>query len=443
MPGGPDRLVGLLGVLDLGLIYPRAVGQVLRAVLAGDDLPRRLDGHAGQRRRVGAHVGDMAVFVKALGHLHRPPRGEAVLAVGLLLQRAGGEGRIGLGGVRLVFQFGDAGRLALQPCRQVRGLLLIQEQAARVFQLPGGRIEVAASRNPPAVDRYQRGLECLPAPLRGRHGLGERAQQVPVGGRAKGHPLPFALDDQPHGHALHPPRREPRANLPPQQRRNVITIEPIDNPPDFLRADQGLVDRAWLFQGVANRFFGDLMEHQPMDRNLRLEHLTKVPANGLALAVFVSCQVKVLGVFQGRPQLSHLLGLLRRDDINRFEAVINVHAQIGPLLFLILLWHFLGAVGQIADVAYAGLDRVAAAEEAADRPGLGRRFDDYQRRGGIGRFFGHVKLGKMTRFVWGRCCCLSAIHPMIRESAAIAIVVFCSKMVDSLHLIEKVLTTHG
>ena len=44
----PDRFVGLLRVLDLGLIDPRPVGQIFLAVLAGDDLPRRLDGHAGQ-----------------------------------------------------------------------------------------------------------------------------------------------------------------------------------------------------------------------------------------------------------------------------------------------------------------------------------------------------------------------------------------------------------
>ena len=108
----PDRLVGLLGILDRRLIGPRPIGQIFLAVLAGDDLPRRLHGHGGQVRRVGAHVGDVPVLVQALGHLHGPPRGEAVLAVGFLLQGAGGERRIGPRGVGFVLQLGDAGRAA-------------------------------------------------------------------------------------------------------------------------------------------------------------------------------------------------------------------------------------------------------------------------------------------------------------------------------------------
>ncbi len=41
--------------------------------------------------RVGTHVGNVAFFVQLLGDLHRLARGQAQLAVGLLLQRRSGE----------------------------------------------------------------------------------------------------------------------------------------------------------------------------------------------------------------------------------------------------------------------------------------------------------------------------------------------------------------
>ncbi len=237
MPGGTNRLVGLLGILHFGLIDSRGIGQVIGAVLAGDDLPCRLDGHSGQVRRVGTHVGNVPVLVEALGHLHRPPGGEAALAVGFLLQRAGGERRIGLGRIGLVFQLGNLSGLALEPGSQFGGLLLVHEQTGVVLQSPGGRIEVAAGGNSLAIDGDQHGLERFSA------GFGERGHQVPVGGRAKGHALPLALDDQPHGHALHSAGRKLRPNLPPQERRDVVAVKPVDDPPHFLCPHQGLVDR--------------------------------------------------------------------------------------------------------------------------------------------------------------------------------------------------------
>ncbi len=118
----------------------------------------------------------------------------------------------------------------------------------------------------------------------------------------EGHPLPLALDDQPHRHALHAAGRKPRPNLPPQQRRDVVAVQPVDDPPHLLGPDQVLVDlRAGCFKRVADRLFGDLVKHQPMHRHLRLEHLAKMPTDGLALAVFVRRQIEFFGVFQQAP----------------------------------------------------------------------------------------------------------------------------------------------
>ena len=67
---------------------------------------------------------------------------------------------------------------------------------------------------------------------------------------------------------------------------------------------------ARLLERFADRLFGDLVEHQPVDRHLRLQHLAEVPTDGLALAVFVRRQIEVLGVLQQALELADLLGLV-------------------------------------------------------------------------------------------------------------------------------------
>ena len=195
--GRANRLVRFLGVLDLGLVQPHLIGQELAPVLRLDQLARRLDGHLGQVSRVGSHVRDVAVFVQALGHLHRPPRREAELAVGLLLQRAGRERRRRPRRERLVFERGHLELDPRQPLGQLSGGRLVEQQQPGFLEKPGGRIKVFAGGNFAAVDRHQPGLERFAARF------GQRADQVPIRGRDERHPLPLALDDQPHRHALH------------------------------------------------------------------------------------------------------------------------------------------------------------------------------------------------------------------------------------------------
>jgi hypothetical protein len=150
----------------------------------------------------------------------------------------------------------------------------------------------ASFRAPPAVDRNQGGLETRAAQF------GERAQQVPVAGGDEGHPLPLALDDQPHGDALHAAGRQPRTNLPPQQRRHVVAVEPVDDAADFLGSDQVVVDLPGPRQGLADCLFGDFVEDQPVDRNLWLKYLAQVPTDGFAFAIFVRRQIEARGVLQ-------------------------------------------------------------------------------------------------------------------------------------------------
>ena len=42
-----------------------------------------------------------------------------------------------------------------------------------------------------------------------------------------------------------------------------------------------------MLQGVLNCLLGDLVKHQPLDRDRGLEHLEQVPGDGLALAILI------------------------------------------------------------------------------------------------------------------------------------------------------------
>ncbi len=105
--GRPNRLVRLLRVLDFLLVTPRRVGQELAAVQLTHLRTRRVQRRLGQRRGVGTHVGDVAVFVEPLGDSHRRLRRKTQLAARLLLQRARHERRGRRAAVRLAFDRPD------------------------------------------------------------------------------------------------------------------------------------------------------------------------------------------------------------------------------------------------------------------------------------------------------------------------------------------------
>ena len=92
--GGANRLVRFLGVLRLGLVDTRGRGEVGGAEFLLDRLAGLGDGFRRHLHGVGSHVGDDAVFIEALGDLHRPVRGQPQPRGGILLQARSGERRI-------------------------------------------------------------------------------------------------------------------------------------------------------------------------------------------------------------------------------------------------------------------------------------------------------------------------------------------------------------
>ncbi len=144
------------------------------------------------------------------------------------------------------------------------------------------------------------------------------------------HPLALALHDDPGGHRLHAARRQLRHDLLPQHGGDLVAVEAVEDAAGLLGVDQVLVEVAQVLHGRADRRLGDLVEDHPAHRDLRLERLQQVPGDGLALAVGVGGEQELVDRLQRVLELGDLALLLRRDDVERGELVVDVDARAGP-----------------------------------------------------------------------------------------------------------------
>ena len=184
----------------------------------------------------------------------------------------------------------------------------------------------------------------------------ERRVEVPPLGGAERHPLALALDDEPRRDRLHAAGGEPAHDLLPEDGRDLVAVEPVEDAPRLLRVDEPLVDVARLVERALDRVARDLVEDHAADGHLRLQHLEQVPGDRLALAVLVRREQELVGVGEQLLQLRDRLLLVRVDDVERLEVVLDVDAEARPRLLLVLLRDVGGALGKVADVADARLD---------------------------------------------------------------------------------------
>lgn len=371
---GADRLVRLLRVLDLSGVRARLVRQVVGAVQLRDLGAGGGDRRLRQGRGVRTHIGDEAVLVQLLRHLHGRLRAEAELARGLLLERRRTERRVGRAAVRLGLDRADREVRVLQGGGERAGVRLVQVERVGALDLAEG-VEVASLGDALAVDGSEAGDQ-----LRGVRGVtratgAEGARQVPVLGGAEGDALALPLDDETGRHGLHTAGRQARHDLLPQNRRDLVAVEAVEDAAGLLGVDHALVELARVGDGAADRVLGDLVEDHPVDGNLGLQDLEEVPRDGLALAVLIGGEEEFVGVLQQVLELLDLSLLVSVDHVDRLEVVLDVHAEAAHLAG-VLLGHLRGAVGKVTDVPDARFDDIAGAEIALDRLRLGRRLDD-------------------------------------------------------------------
>jgi hypothetical protein len=106
-----------------------------------------------------------------------------------------------------------------------------------------------------------------------------------------------------------------------------------------------VVDIAGLRRSSENGRLGDFVKHHPAHRYRRLERLHQVPGDRLALAVFIRRQVQLVGALERVAQLCDGSALVRGDDVQRLEGMIDIHTQPCPGFALVLGRHIGSAAG--------------------------------------------------------------------------------------------------
>ena len=168
-----DGFVSLLRILGFTGVLSHLGMEILATIAGFHALAGRGDGLVREVHAVGTHIGDVTVFVQPLGDLHRLSGGHIELAVGFLLQGAGGERGIGLAGLQPRFKLGH--------------------HIGFGFEVPGVLVEVLTAGDFFAVDSQQSRIE------RGSTGVHECGFEIPVGPLAKRQSFEFPLDQNADG----------------------------------------------------------------------------------------------------------------------------------------------------------------------------------------------------------------------------------------------------
>ena len=373
-----DRLVRLLGVLDLVGVVARSVGQVVLAVLLQDLRTGRIQSRLRQTRGVGTHVGDEAVLVQTLRGGHRLRRGHAQLAAGLLLQRRGHERRRRLACVRLGFDGAHGHRALGERVTHGHRGRLVEEDRALVGRC-GQRAVLAEvlARGEFLTGQFDERSGELRLVLGGLL-VTEGGLQIPPRRDPERHALTFTLHHDTGRDGLHTPGGQPRHDLLPQHRRDLVAVEPVEDATGLLGIDEASVELTRVVDRVADRLGRDLVEDHALDGHLRVQDLEQVPRDGLSLTILIRREIELVGILQQLLQMADVVLLLGADDVERLEVVLGVDTESRPRFALVLLGNICCVARQIPDVPDRRLDLVLVAEIARDRACFGWRLDDDQ-----------------------------------------------------------------
>ena len=78
---------------------------------------------------------------------------------------------------------------------------------------------------------------------------------------------------------------------------------------------------------MGNGRLRDLVEHHALHRNLGLQLLQKMPANGFPLAVLVGGQIELGGILQEGLELFDNVFAAQRQLIGGFEIVVHINGK--------------------------------------------------------------------------------------------------------------------
>src|SRR5262249_15220084 len=172
-----------------------------------------------------------------------------------------------------------------------------------------------------------------------------------------------AIDDEPHRHGLDAPRRQTALDFFPEEWRQAVTDQAIEDASRLLGVDLLEVDLTRPLEGRLHRTLGDLVERHAVDVLLvDRQLLGEMPADRLAFPIRVGGHVEDLGPLGGLLEVVENLLLPGRHDVFRLEALLRIDAK--------------RRFGQVSDVAHRRLHDELRIEILLNRLHLRRRLDD-------------------------------------------------------------------
>ena len=188
---------------------------------------------------------------------------------------------------------------------------------------------------------------------------------IPVFFRIEGTYLIFALDDQPDGHGLNPPRTESPGYLLPQKRAQGVPDDPIQYSSRLLSVDELYIYFPGVFEGIYDGVFCYFIElHAVEFLILIIKDIFQVIAYRLSFPVRVGGQINIGLILDSLFEYGKMLLPVRKYYILRFEIVFHIHAEL--------------ALRKINDVTHTRADFVIFPQEFVYRLCLRRRLDYYQ-----------------------------------------------------------------
>ena len=125
-------------------------------------------------------------------------------------------------------------------------------------------------------------------------------------GRDERHPLALALDHEARRDRLHATGGEARHDLLPEDGRDLVAVEAIEDPARLLRVDEPLVDRRASPRARA-RIASFVISWKTMRRTgtpfFGFSTCEQVPGDRLALAILVRREQELVGVRELLPQV--------------------------------------------------------------------------------------------------------------------------------------------
>jgi hypothetical protein len=278
-------------------------------------------------RPTGALSADVDALIEPLRHAHGAAHVEAQLVGGVALQLAGDERRQ-RPALLLARLHGDSVHLAFSSAARTASIAFVGQRVGNELLFAVLVLAVGHARRL-AVDADEARLEAFV-------GLLFRMQQSvqrPVLERLEGANLAFALHDQAHGHGLHAAGRKPAAHLVPQQRRNLIAHQAIQDAARLLRVHQILVDVARVLEGLLHGLLGDLVEGDAANLlslfGVGSQLQRQMVRDRLAFAVRVRRQVDFVCLGGQLLQLvNHLLLARRHDQLRLKGPILQFHAKV-------------------------------------------------------------------------------------------------------------------